>query len=210
MQSKTDICNGALLRIGHTERISNVDTERSLAAENCREFWDVSVKSVLEGTNPSFARRTERLNKLSDEISHEYSNVYLWPDDCLVPRSVITDGQHKTRKINQKTKIDFIKSQSSDGLKKTIVTDADNAYLIYTTGNVQTHMFDNSTCIAISLLLGANLALSLKKDTGLAQQLNGAYMALISKVEAIDGNSQSTDVNYLYNFENDSINSRLS
>ncbi|EGQ8036343.1 hypothetical protein [Vibrio parahaemolyticus] len=210
MQSKTDICNGALLRIGHTERISNVDTERSLAAENCREFWDVSVKSVLEGTNPSFARRTERLNKLSDEISHEYSNVYLWPDDCLVPRSVITDGQHKTRKINQRTKIDFIKSQSSDGLKKTIVTDADNAYLIYTTGNVQTHMFDNSTCIAISLLLGANLALSLKKDTGLAQQLNGAYMALISKVEAIDGNSQSTDVNYLYNFENDSINSRLS
>ncbi|MBE4408884.1 hypothetical protein HJ024_00665 [Vibrio parahaemolyticus] len=163
MQSKTDICNGALLRIGHTERISNVDTERSLAAENCREFWDVSVKSVLEGTNPSFARRTERLNKLSDEISHEYSNVYLWPDDCLVPRSVITDGQHKTRKINQRTKIDFIKSQSSDGLKKTIVTDADNAYLIYTTGNVQTHMFDNSTCIAISLLLGANLALSLKK-----------------------------------------------
>ncbi|HCZ9665598.1 hypothetical protein CGJ08_01655 [Vibrio parahaemolyticus] len=210
MQSKTDICNGALLRIGHTERISNVDTERSLAAENCREFWDVSVKSVLEGTNPSFARRTERLNKLSDEISHEYSNVYLWPDDCLVPRSVITDGQHKTRKINQRTKIDFIKSQSSDGLKKTIVTDADNAYLIYTTGNVQTHMFDNSTCIAISLLLGANLALSLKKDAGLAQQLNGAYMALISKVEAIDGNSQSTDVNYLYNFENDSINSRLS
>ncbi|HCG9741781.1 TPA: hypothetical protein NJ685_000204 [Vibrio parahaemolyticus] len=210
MQSKTDICNGALLRIGHTERISNVDTERSLAAENCREFWDVSVKSVLEGTNPSFARRTERLNKLSDEISHEYSNVYLWPDDCLVPRSVITDGQHKTRKINQRTKIDFIKSQSSDGLKKTIVTDADNAYLIYTTGNVQTHMFDNSTCIAISLLLGANLALSLKKDTGLAQQLNGAYMALISKVEATDGNSQSTDVNYLYNFENDSINSRLS
>ncbi|EID4328503.1 TPA: hypothetical protein ACX3FZ_002420 [Vibrio parahaemolyticus] len=210
MQSKTDICNGALLRIGHTERISNVDTERSLAAENCREFWDVSVKSVLEGINPSFARRTERLNKLSDEISHEYSNVYLWPDDCLVPRSVITDGQHKTRKINQRTKIDFIKSQSSDGLKKTIVTDADNAYLIYTTGNVQTHMFDNSTCIAISLLLGANLALSLKKDTGLAQQLNGAYMALISKVEAIDGNSQSTDVNYLYNFENDSINSRLS
>ncbi|EOS9874983.1 hypothetical protein ACNKTV_002747 [Vibrio parahaemolyticus] len=210
MQSKTDICNGALLRIGHTERISNVDTERSLAAENCREFWDVSVKSVLEGTNPSFARRTERLNKLSDEISHEYSNVYLWPDDCLVPRSVITDSQHKTRKINQRTKIDFIKSQSSDGLKKTIVTDADNAYLIYTTGNVQTHMFDNSTCIAISLLLGANLALSLKKDTGLAQQLNGAYMALISKVEAIDGNSQSTDVNYLYNFENDSINSRLS
>ncbi|ELB2091998.1 hypothetical protein QNZ71_001049 [Vibrio parahaemolyticus] len=210
MQSKTDICNGALLRIGHTERISNVDTERSLAAENCREFWDVSVKSVLEGINPSFARRTERLNKLSDEISHEYSNVYLWPDDCLVPRSVITDSQHKTRKINQRTKIDFIKSQSSDGLKKTIVTDADNAYLIYTTGNVQTHMFDNSTCIAISLLLGANLALSLKKDTGLAQQLNGAYMALISKVEAIDGNSQSTDVNYLYNFENDSINSRLS
>ncbi|EKC5520911.1 hypothetical protein OP256_001275 [Vibrio parahaemolyticus] len=210
MQSKTDICNGALLRIGHTERISNVDSERSLAAENCREFWDVSVKSVLEGMNPSFARRTELLTKLSDEVSHEYSNVYLWPDDCLVPREVIPGNHHRNRKINQKLKIDFIKGQSNDGKKKTIVTDADNAYLIYTTGNVQTHMFDNSTCIAISLLLGANLALSLKKDKELAQQLNGLYMALTSKIEATDGNSQSTDVNYLYNFENDAINSRLS
>ncbi len=210
MQSKTEICNGALLRIGHTERISNVDTERSLAAENCREFWDVSVRSVLEGLNPSFARRTEKLSKLSGEISHEYSNVYLWPDDCLVPREVITDSYRRTRKINQGAKIDFIKGQSNDGMKKTIVTDADNAYLIYTTDNVQTHMFDNSMCIAISLLIGSSLALSLKKDKELAKQLNGAYMALISKVDSTDGNSQSTDVNYSYNFVNDSINARLS
>ncbi|WP_259556274.1 hypothetical protein [Vibrio harveyi] len=211
MQSKTQICNGALLRVGHTERVANIDSERSLAAEQCREFWQVSLESALEGLNPSFARRIEKLSILSDEKAWGYKNAYLMPDDCLAAREVVCDDYHKTRKVDTVTKIDFIKGQTEDGKKKTIFTDLDNAYLVYTTRNIETHMFDNTTCIAVSLMLGSNLALSLKKDVKLAQALQSQAMAMFSKSESIDINSQNSDVNSYFDFKkNPAVDERLS
>ncbi|NAW60066.1 MULTISPECIES: hypothetical protein [unclassified Vibrio] len=209
MLSKTEICNIALGRAQHTQRVANIDTENSLAAEMCRQYWKVSIESVLEGISPSFAQRIERLALLPNQINKQYDNVYILPDDCLAPLKVVTADYRASRKYNASHEIDFIKGQSDDGKNKTIQTDIDNAYLLYTTRNVDTHMFDPTFVTALTFLMGSNLANSVKKDTDLANQLAGTYMRLISKSAAIDKNAQSSEINYAYNFANPSLDERL-
>ncbi|ENC6709931.1 hypothetical protein ABKY54_004541 [Vibrio harveyi] len=210
MQSKTEICNGALMRAGHTERVANIDSEKSRAAEDCRDLWNVTVAAVLEGLNPSFARRHAKLAMLSGEDSFEYEYVFAYPSDCLMPHKVVTADYMRSKKADLSADIDFIKGQSKDGKTKTILTNIQEPYLIYTTGKVETHMFDSTFCIALSLLLGSNLALSLKKNPKLAQSLNSAYLQMISKSDSNDANAQSSDINYTHNFSVAAINARLS
>ncbi len=208
MTTKTEICNLALIKAGHTERVANIETERSLAGELCRLLWKEAVNSTLEEMEPSFARKTQSLAILSDEKAIGWDYVYAMPHDCLTPRAVCFEYQ--VRDMYNHKENHFEKGLSLDGKRKTICTNIDGAYLIYTTSEVDVPVFDSMFREALTLRLGANLALSLKKSQKVSQSLANSYEILISKHQEKDRNSQHTDENTNYNFTPDQVNARLS
>lgn len=210
MLSKTEICNHALLQIGHTERIANIDTERSRAAEDCRAFWSTSLNATLEGANWSFARKVVQLAILVDELAPGYQFAYAYPSDCLIPREIRVEKFDAQMRVDPLQRMPFEIAHSTKSNRRIILTNTPKAHLIYTTGNVETSLFSSTFCNAMAMNLASRLAMSLKKDSGLAKSCSDSFDVLISKANSNDANSQKTSVNMAYDFTVDAISARLS
>ena len=55
MSSKTVICNLSLSHLGISKEISNIDTERSAAAEACRRWFNLARDETFRDFNWPFA-----------------------------------------------------------------------------------------------------------------------------------------------------------
>lgn len=88
MASKVEICNRALAHVGHTERIVNIDSEKSQAANLCRIFYDEMVDVVLRDFPWPFATKTATLQLIESNPTTEWGYSYRYPPDCLFFRRI--------------------------------------------------------------------------------------------------------------------------
>lgn len=99
--SDVRICNMALAHLGHTKFIANLETERTLAAEICNEFYEEARNFVLEDFPWSFARKYLTLGLVTDYTAvttpHDWDYAYRYPDDCIFFRRIVTtNGRQET------------------------------------------------------------------------------------------------------------------
>lgn len=124
--SSVQIANMALSKIGARSNIESF-TEDSAEAFECDLWYNFSLEQALSVYNWSFARKSLTLAEHADAAPKKrWAFRYMYPSDCV-----------KARYIENPAGVDadpvpFRVELSDDSSQKTIVTDQEDAVLIYT------------------------------------------------------------------------------
>jgi hypothetical protein len=148
MASEVQICNLALSHLGNRGRIASISpTDGSAESDYCASFFSLVRNELLEAADWNFARKRVAL-ALVASVSDAWAYSYALPSDCMVPRRILTDGA--TSKENDSAAF------AIEGLA--LLTDKQNAVLVYTRPIVDAGLFSPSFVTAMSYLLASYLA----------------------------------------------------
>ena len=168
--TKTQICNLALSHIGVTKNISNVDTENSVDAEQCRQFFPIALKESLEECRFSVAQNTKSLELITEEPLEEWDYAYRYPADCLFVDSILRDNDYNGLSYTNRTNaikedglydVEYIVSYFNGD--KVIFTNQENARIRYTKNVDIGAKFSAKFEIGLSYLLALYIAPTVSK-----------------------------------------------
>lgn len=174
MTSQVAICNLALSNLGKAN-ISSLD-EASAEAKACKQFYEHTLNTILQGYPWLFARKTAALAKVTNTKSNRWLYAYSRPVDCLkIVRIVGELGLDYLRYDKASTKTGGHDYTIEGDL---IYTGIDPAYLEYTQEFTDPTKFPPLFVDALSWALSARLAMPLTRDPKLrADALQMARMA---------------------------------
>lgn len=170
MANAIEICNLALLRLGHAREISSFD-EGSAESDFCKAFYDHSRKTTLRAGLWNFAIKTVALALLTDS-SDEFDYVYQLPVDCLRAVEIVN--------IASSDKISF----QVRGRK--LYTDQADAVLKYVRDEDDPNKFDVEFIDALSYLIGAELAGPLRQELSAHDYMMKLYRLRAAEAAATD------------------------
>jgi hypothetical protein len=154
MQSPTEICNFALLHLGHTVSISDL-TENSNEARACARVFESTLKATLRDFPWSFAKKVAALALIQTDPSTEWGYAYRYPSDCLK----ILRLQNGMRSDTARTRVSYQVGQDASG--KLIYTGSAGAYLEYTAFTQNYQFYPDDFAIALSYRIAGYVAPSL-------------------------------------------------
>jgi hypothetical protein len=192
-----DICNGALDKIS-VQSIAAL-TESSKAAETCNRLYDKTRKSVLEDHAWNFATRRVTLAVVAGESFNDWTYIYAYPSDCIrvirihnpagdVITSTTTVYDAETESYVAKGQIEFEILINSDKDQKMICTDQAEAELVYVADVELVNLFSSQFITALECALASELAIPLRQDRSLKQDLKDEYAVLIGSAKAGNAN----------------------
>ena len=172
MPSQTEVVNITLGRIGITRRIANIETDTSKEAVTARLHYDLALEETLRAFPWNFAQTAVALALTAEDVvipGYEYQ--YQYPSGCLTAHMVCTeDGVRDTftawlqpweRSRLMPPKYPFRVALHPDGNRRVLLTDVEQAYLIYTARVTDTAAWDPLFMSAFCDRLGAELAMPL-------------------------------------------------
>ena len=125
MASKLEICNLALLHLGHTKTIASID-ERSEEANVLRRFFQITLDTALRDFQWGFATKYFALNLVEENPNDEWLYSYRYPVDCSQARRIVSGNRNES----PQDRIVFKIGKDDAGLL--IYTDQQEAILEYT------------------------------------------------------------------------------
>ena len=189
--SEVKICNLALSNLGARSRIESL-TENSTEAKECNLWYDFAREAALEAFDWNFA--TKRLTLATDVEAppdNEWSYRYQYPSDCVSAREIVNPFGNPSY-IGEDPllgdAIPFVVETSSDGTRKTILTDLNNADLRYTRNLDDTTLFSNHFIFTMAAQLAMLMAVALTGKVALRQSLNEEFQRLIRIAPAHNAN----------------------
>lgn len=188
MSSKVEIFNMALFHAGSTDKIAS-ESEHSQEAIVCSTFYDTCLDALLayKSADWGFATKSIVLADVGSPPSN-WAYRYSLPNDCVRAIGIVIPG---TRNPAEDQQIPF-DIQRGD-VSATIVTDQPQAELIYISRGLPAERLPSSFVEALALRLGAQIAMPLKKDSGLRQELLQLAEAAIQVAMAASLNQQQQD-----------------
>lgn len=192
MPTEVEICNYALAHLGAT-RITSLSDLQSNNARLCNLLYTQKRDEVLRDYPWGFAERTVTLALLSGVTPVKYEYAYSYPSDCLAARSIYNP-------VVGSDPIDFRVMSASDGNSKMIVTDQEDAILIYTKKITNTGMFDPSFIGALALKLASALAVPIMKSQKTALNMLQMYWSYLPEAKSADAKEQmdTTEMNNVF------------
>lgn len=198
--SPIGIANMALSHIGAKSTIESF-TEKSSEAEQSNIWYDYSRLQVLEAYDWNFARKRVTISLHGDTISETVSDPlagvwayrYQYPDDCVAARKI----QNANAPPQDATPFEV--ETSLNGEQKTILTNLQDAVLVYTWDLTNTDMFSPLFVIAISHLLAHHIAFSITGKRSIKISELAIYQNLLSQAmtasanEGVDPPPRDTD-----------------
>ena len=188
--SDTGIVNMALSHVGSRSTVENFRTEKSEEAVQARIWYDYARQLALEMYDWNFARKRLGLTLHGDVISETATDPmagvwgfrYQYPSDCFKARKI----QNPNAPPDDATP--FAVEPNLDGSEKTILTNLEDAVLVYTFDQEATELFSALFVLALSHLLASLMAWSLtgKRKVGLDQF--SLYQGVIVSAMAADAN----------------------
>jgi hypothetical protein len=154
--NRVEICNVGLSRIGALT-ISSL-TQASREARMCNVFYEPSRDATLADLDWNFARKQDLLAELTEEIDG-WDFIYRYPSDCITAREI-----YNPSKVYDEDKVEFEVGASSSGDYRIILTDLEDAQLIYTKKVDNEVLFDPIFCDALAWKMGMELAMPLRSD----------------------------------------------
>lgn len=176
------IANMALSHIG-ARAIMNSIEEDSPEAQQVRLWYESCRAQTLQAYNWNFARkRIQGSKSTSPAPEFDWEFRYVYPPDALSIRQIENPFGH------QADAIPF--SIESDGQTKSIVTNLDNARIIYTYDLTDTSQFSPLFSEILSINLASKIAFTLTGRAELKQALSEQYRFQLLVASAHDGNEQ--------------------
>ena len=91
MASKVDICNMALMRIGVSTIISDIN-EGSQESNVCAQFFDATLDYILRDYPWNFAEVRVTLAQAAGDPPTNWAFKYAYPSDCLAAIAITIPG----------------------------------------------------------------------------------------------------------------------
>jgi hypothetical protein len=156
----TDICNKALSHLGES-RIVDI-AERTVAAEKCRDVYDLERDALLRVHRWNFARDRATLSALSAAPAFGWAFQYTLPADCL-----------RVLELNDSTDDT---AYSIEG--RNLLTNATTAKIVFTRRILDPNQYDVLFVQALALKMAAALAKTIINST----EEKGALLQEFSRV----------------------------
>lgn len=195
------IARMALTHVGARNTIESL-SENSPEAKVCKLWYDPSRKQALEAFDWNFARKRQALAVHNDAPPEGvWLFRYQYPADCIAARRVenpvisATSGGVFTSEafkhvvgVNPDA-VPFEIETSNDGTIS-ILTDLEDAILVYTFDLTNENLFPMMFVEAHSRVLAARIAFSLTAKRSIADDQFRMFLALVSAAEKRNANEQ--------------------
>lgn len=191
MSSKTEIANLALLHLGSSEIIANIETEKSQKAMVCRKFYDISRDATLRDYAWPFAITIAALGLVEENPTDEWLYSYRYPQDCARALRILSGVRVDTADSRVKYKI----VDADDG-GHLIYTDQEDAELEYVKQMTDITKYPPDFIMAISFRLAAYIAPSVTAGdpNKLGERAIKMYAYEGSKAESSGVNEEQGDL----------------
>ncbi len=188
MSSKVDIFNMALFHAGSTSKVTS-DTERSQEAIVCATFYDTVLDALLsyKSADWGFATKSVVLADLGSPPTN-WLYRYALPNDCVRAIGIVIPGIRNPQEGEQ-IPYDIQQGDSSQN----IVTDQPEAELLYIARGLPAERLPPPFVEALALRLAAFIAVPLKKESSLRQELLQLAESAIQVAIAASLNQQQQD-----------------
>lgn len=183
--SKTQVCNMALAHVGVAATISDVDTETSTEAENCRLFYDHCRDVLLQAKPWGFATEQVTLSKLTGTPPSGWAYWYMYPNFCVRANFIVNPA---TRIPTREQKIPFkvVRVPTASGYGKAILTDQDGAILEFNRGITDENVFSPTFVQALSLFLATHISQPLRVNANITKLTQELFSVWNSEAAALD------------------------
>ena len=182
--SAVRIANMALSHIGARSSIESLD-ESSPEAKQCKLWYDYSRQQALASYDWSFARKRQALAVHADDPPEGVWNYrYVYPSDCLKAQHIVNLAGPTADAVPYNVEA------SDDGETKTILTDTEDAVLVYTFDQTSTAMFTPLFIEMLSHLLAHHIAFSLTGKKEIRTLELQIYNSLVNAAPAQDANEK--------------------
>ena len=202
MATKTEICNLALMQVGTTYLITDVESEDTKEARTCRQFYDLARQAALSDVDWSFTRKTVALALLEGESDPQYKYVYKYPSDCLKVRGLIEpylpywhgdscswQGERlAAQSLPGELRALWQTGLDSENETRTIITDLEEAMIIYSADLDNEFVFTSQFVDVLVIRLAMYLAMPIANSPSIAQGLQRSYQLAVSTAAASNMN----------------------
>lgn len=176
MASEVDICNLALANMGANANVASISPpEGSVQAQLCARFYPIARDKLLEDHEWSFAERRQYLALYATNPTDSWLYAYALPADCVKPRAVLLP-----KSTDDTATQDYVESTADDG-SKIILTNVEDAVLVYTRRVTDTAKFGALVIDALAWLLTSFLAGPIIKGSEGAKVKESAYKMYITE-----------------------------
>ena len=187
MATQLDICNLALLRLGQGQ--IGAMTEQSKEAQYCLKFWDADRRASLRDYAWNFATPDPALLALLPNTPVDFAYAYQLPADCLRALTIFNPIMLREGLLGV-VDISDVSSAAFDNLaqqilaeltffkirkNRVLVTNMQNAYLVYTADITDTSKYDDQFVEALSYRLAIDLALPITANPQFASTMTSLY-----------------------------------
>ncbi|MEO2182639.1 MAG: hypothetical protein ABGY43_10075 [bacterium] len=179
MASEVSICNLALSHIGANATISAL-SEQSEEAFHSNLLYAEARDSVLRSFPWGFAKRHIALTD-SGSPPGNWLYRYAYPNACLVAQEIL-----QTDVASDPIKYELALSDAFNS--RVILTNQENAVLIYTHSVTNPQVFDPLFVQLLSWKLAADLAMPLTRDYKRMEAAYQMYTSLTSEAKTLDAN----------------------
>lgn len=173
----------ALGRIGVSQFIANIDTEKSVEAVQCRTYYDQDVEITLRAFPWPFATGYRALPLVTEEPTSDWTYAYRYPNDALALRRVVT-----TMGRDEPNPPPFVVGQDDQGLL--IYSNEADATIEYTVKVTNPARFDPFFVEALSWKLASDIAPALTRIKGAQEAAYKMYLHSIAYAEVAVANEQ--------------------
>lgn len=178
--NQVEICNMALLRLGHDRTIADLE-EQSAEAGYLRTFWDSCRKATLRASAWNFATRSVTL-AASVDTSDEWDYVYTLPARCLRAIELVN--------IYSKAPEDRIPFEIRG---KQLFTDQSDAKLKYIVDLDDENLFDPEFVDALTYRLAAEVAMPLTQDMSRQARMFEMFRVFVGEAKAADASEAEVE-----------------
>lgn len=207
--SDVAICNLALDAMGSRSTITSLQ-ENSAEAKACARQYSPALAAVLQAAFWNFARFQVSLTLLldgsktpPDAVPTPWLYEYLYPSDCVQARYIMPMMQANPGSVPGSQSLPYAMgspvrflvgadNDQSGNKRKVILTNQNNAVLVYTALVTDTGMFDEQFTRAFANYLGYLLSIPLSGDKGLAKMCYQVAKETCNAAEASNGNEGLT------------------
>lgn len=193
--SVIDICNVALLRLGHDEITSL--SEKSKEARYCSRLYDKCRREMLRSHPWNWAERFATLSLL-ELTATDYDYVYALPADCMRVIQIVNPLRYinstaPSMRIDPAPQIAYELRHYAD-VGKVLVTGQADAELRYVADVTDPNQFDDQFRDALSHRLAAEMAVPLAGKPSIQKTELQLYALILAEGKQIDASESRTQV----------------
>lgn len=195
MASEVNICNLSLSHIG-VKSIAAL-SESTKEARECNLKYPFAREEVLRAYPWNFAEKRVTLALLTDTyVGFDYA--YQYPTDCLDAREIYNPAgsgigtyfDSTTGEYVNKAKIEFKVVVNDDLDSRVILTNQEDAVLIYTAKVTDPNIFDSMFIKMLSHFLASELAVPLRGDSKKQENEINIYNALLGQAQQANASEE--------------------